>query len=486
MASKLGEAFVELMVKNLQYEQKMKAAEATAKGTTANIERGFNRVGTALAGMAATLGVATFMKSGIEMAMKSEERQEELASALAHTGDATEANIKSMNDYAASMAKSTLFTKGEVVSAMARGKALGVHTGQLKDAAKAAIGLASRYKLDLETAMTLVGRASQGNTQMLKRYGIVLDQTGTQSQKFAQLLKIGADSFHFAEDATRTTTGKMKMLEKSINGIKVSLGLSLLPFLRAFAAILQTIGDFLTGTGKGFTKWASGVLIAAGAILGIIKVVQMLTAAWKALAIAETAAKVAAGDWATIAKVLGAVAAVATALTISVGAADSAIDTMAENYKKQAQELMDSSDAITDQFNAQVAANQAATTMPEPPTDPYIEQAKAILEVYKNTKQAHDEENARMRDAVGFKAITDIYRGAATSGARERFAHQLKPAFMSYDAQFQGQNSAELKIDVRDWKEAVRIWQYQQANQEAQEKLLQDIAYALRGPGRTT
>ena len=50
----------------------------------------------------------------------------------------------------------------------------------LKGATKAAIGLSAAFGIDLATAMDLIGKAAAGNTSMLGRYGIVLDETSRQ------------------------------------------------------------------------------------------------------------------------------------------------------------------------------------------------------------------------------------------------------------------------------------------------------------------
>jgi hypothetical protein len=50
----------------------------------------------------------------------------------------------------------------------------------LKGATKAAIGLSAAFGIDLATAMDLIGKAAAGNTSMLGRYGIVLDETARQ------------------------------------------------------------------------------------------------------------------------------------------------------------------------------------------------------------------------------------------------------------------------------------------------------------------
>ena len=120
---------------------------------------------------------------------------------------ATGASIESYKKFAAGIQKLTIYGDEQILSQMAYAKNLGVATDQLEDATTAAVGLAAKYRLDLATSMMLVGRASQGQTQMLTRYGIVLDQSLSAQEKFNAVLKIGAASFSLATEETKTLSG---------------------------------------------------------------------------------------------------------------------------------------------------------------------------------------------------------------------------------------------------------------------------------------
>jgi hypothetical protein len=107
---------------------------------------------------------------------------------------------------------------------MAYAKNLGVTTNKLEEATTAAIGLAAKYRLDLKTAFMLVGRASKGQTQMLTRYGIVLDESLTAQEKFNAILKIGADNFYLAEAAAKETKGAIIQLKNEWGDLQEQIG----------------------------------------------------------------------------------------------------------------------------------------------------------------------------------------------------------------------------------------------------------------------
>jgi len=154
----------------------------------------------------------------ITQAAKEQEKVERLLAA------ATKVNITQYKNYAAELQRMTIYGDEQILSQMAYAKNLGVTNDKLEDATKAAIGLAAKFRLDLATSMMLVGRASQGQTQMLTRYGIVLSETLSSEEKFNALLKIGADSFRLAEEEARTAAGTWDQFKNAIGDVAENLG----------------------------------------------------------------------------------------------------------------------------------------------------------------------------------------------------------------------------------------------------------------------
>jgi len=135
---------------------------------------------------------------------------------LSGTADQIEENVKMYKDFAAGIQDVTKFGDEAVLQQIAYAKNLGVAEDQLKDTTTAAIGLAAKLGIDLKTSMMLMGRAALGQTQMLTRYGIILDETLTPQEKFNTLLKIGAKSFRLAEEAAKTTAGRFTQFKNKV------------------------------------------------------------------------------------------------------------------------------------------------------------------------------------------------------------------------------------------------------------------------------
>ena len=189
-----------------------------------------------------------------------------LSAALANAGEDAAAAVPKFKRFAAAMQQQTIYGDELILSQMAYAKNLGVTTDQLEDAAKAAIGLAAKYKIDLQTAMMLVGRASKGQTQMLTRYGIVMDESLSAQEKFNQLLVIGAGAFGLAEAEAKTMTGQLGQMKNAVSDAAEEIGKVLAPTVKRLALAVKEAARDFSKSGDESKKWAVKLAAVAGAI----------------------------------------------------------------------------------------------------------------------------------------------------------------------------------------------------------------------------
>lgn len=199
-----------------------------AKGEMAGFRRDMDTTGRAMRRMAgqamamAGLGGGIYaVKRGFDAVTKAAMVQERAERDLMA---ATQGSIAQYKAYAAQMQSLTVYGDEQILTQMAYARNLGVTKDKLQEAATAAIGLAARFRIDLASAMMLVGRASQGQTQMLTRYGIIIDQNLSAQDKFNELLKIGAQSFRLAEEETKTAEGALAQLKNTYGDILEIIG----------------------------------------------------------------------------------------------------------------------------------------------------------------------------------------------------------------------------------------------------------------------
>lgn len=91
---------------------------------------------------------------------------------------------------------------------------------------------------DLASMALLVGKAYNGQTGELSRYGIVLDESLDKTEKFAGLQQYVADNFADASDRADTFEGQMEALKNETSNFAEALGAELLPGLTDFVKLL--------------------------------------------------------------------------------------------------------------------------------------------------------------------------------------------------------------------------------------------------------
>ncbi len=147
---------------------------------------------------------------------------------------------------------------------------------QIPDATRAAIGLAKVMGVDSTTAFKLLGRAASGNSDMFTRYGITLDKTLSDQEKFNELLRIGADGFQLAEAEAKTGAGAIKQFGNLVGDLKEKLGdlikEALMPVLKVLKHVVVFFNDMDAATRKAIVA-----LVAFAAVIYKV-VVPALTA----------------------------------------------------------------------------------------------------------------------------------------------------------------------------------------------------------------
>ena len=200
--------------------------------------------------------VITFGKNSLKAFIEQENAVNAYSSALRNLGFEYQARTREANAFASEMQKITKYGDEMTVSAMAQGIKLGIDPTQIQQATKAAMVLAEKYGMDLPSAMMLLGRASQGQTQMLTRYGIVLDETLSAEEKFNQLLKMGADEFSLVSDAAKTTEGQFTQNMNAIGDTMETVG-------EKIAAFILPLSNAAGGLATAFNSISPGMQSAA-------------------------------------------------------------------------------------------------------------------------------------------------------------------------------------------------------------------------------
>lgn len=241
---------------------------------TAGVSKGVSAANGLLAGLNSTaLGVAAsvaavgaaltaFSYKALDAYAESEAATASLTAALVRNGEAAADIVPILQDYASELQKLTIYGDDFTISQMAQLKNFGVQTSQIKDATKAAMGLAAAYGIDLSSAITMVGKAAQGEFGTLGRYGIVLQEGASDQAKFAELLKIGAGSFQLAEAQAATFTGRLTQMWNALSDALEPFGMMILDGLR-----LKDVLAFITTSVMDATNQIWAVIPALGQMI---------------------------------------------------------------------------------------------------------------------------------------------------------------------------------------------------------------------------
>lgn len=184
----------------------------------------------------------------VEASNIQEDAENALAAALRNTGLEVEKNLEEMKEYASGIQAVTRYGDEAILSGTALAQNI-AHFSEdiLPDVQRAAIGLAQAYRIDLNTAFMLIGRAGVGQTQMMTRYGIVLDETMTKEEQFQDILRMGNEQFAIATEMAESGAGKLQQTANVLGDFQEQVGdfvkSALVPFANIFGDILKMLNE---------------------------------------------------------------------------------------------------------------------------------------------------------------------------------------------------------------------------------------------------
>lgn len=128
---------------------------------------------------------------GVDSAIEFEDQMQTLNVALKNSGQFSVGLSRDLEELAQQTQETTKYSDGMVISATTQLQTLARLSGDgLQRATKASIDLAAALRIDLTTASELVAKAHEGQTNALRRNGIVISESIPASEKYAEVLRI--------------------------------------------------------------------------------------------------------------------------------------------------------------------------------------------------------------------------------------------------------------------------------------------------------
>lgn len=168
-------------------------------------------------------------KDGLGDALQADQALQKFNLALANTGKFSEKSSQGFQDFADTLEKTAGIAGETTLKAGALIQSLGNLSGQgLQRATQAAADLSAAIGVDFETAANILGKASQGNVEALKKYGVQVEDTGNKTKDFESALKQIESRFGGSAVASvNTFAGALDIAKNSFDDVFKSLGQSI-------------------------------------------------------------------------------------------------------------------------------------------------------------------------------------------------------------------------------------------------------------------
>ena len=234
--------------------------------------------------------VIGFMAASVPAAMKAEKSESALRSALESTGRAVGPLTKHFLDYASELQHSTTFEDDAIQGAQALLLQLTqLDQNGLDAATRGAIGLASVFNMDLQSAARAVAQGMEGNYLALSRLIPSIREAKTEEEKHAAMMDGLARMYQRAEAEANTFGGSLKQLKNSWGDVQEKVGMAIVgneDIRKAIKSVAEAINE-LVASGR-FSSWLSTITREISATISTIK-------AWADAL--KTAGDVARGSW---------------------------------------------------------------------------------------------------------------------------------------------------------------------------------------------
>lgn len=242
----------------------------------------------ALPAAAAIGGLAVALGDAVKGAMEDAAATEELARTLKISGQATDAQVASIEKWISYMGKAYGVADDDLRPALADlTRSVGDAT-YAQELLQLSMNVAAGTGKDLGTVAAAIGKAANGSTKGLKSLDASLIPLIKDGATTDELFKILGTTFEGATaQAANTASGKMQRLSLAFSETKESIGAALLPAIEALLPPLLALGNWAQENPGKFLIVAGVIGVIAGAIVAV----NVAMKAWAAAQAIATAAQ---------------------------------------------------------------------------------------------------------------------------------------------------------------------------------------------------
>jgi phage-related protein len=163
-----------------------------------SIIQGFAAGGIAGAAIMASVQIVKGLQDSVKAAADSQSAWVSLQSTLHLTGSAWDDMHTKLSTVVDKLRETTTFSDIQLVGALQRMASFGMSSAQAMDALGTAAELAAAKHIDLDTAATALGKAFDGNTMLLRRYGVEVSTISQETTLAKEAIKELGDKIQTA------------------------------------------------------------------------------------------------------------------------------------------------------------------------------------------------------------------------------------------------------------------------------------------------
>jgi phage-related protein len=273
---------VNLIGRDVSASSAIKGVGETAKSTSESIKDAGAKAAIAFAAISA--GALNAAKAAAE----DEQSSTQLANTLKNVVGATDATVKSVEDYINKTTLATGIADDKLRPAFQRLVQSTKDVGEAQKLTNLAMEIATAKHLEVQDVANALAKAHDGNMGALKRLGVSLDASTVKSKDFGKAVDELGGQFKGSLAANAdTAAGKMAIMSNSLNEAKESVGYALLPALESLTGTFQKLAPFIQQHADFIGKAVLVVGALAGAIAlagAAVKAYEIIT---KSMAIAQ-------------------------------------------------------------------------------------------------------------------------------------------------------------------------------------------------------
>ena len=202
----------------------------------------------ALAGVAAGAYAIKIGIDGVKAAVEDEASQKQLAEALKNTTNATDAQIRSTEDYITKQQLAFGVADTKLRPALANLARATGDVGKAQQLTNLAMDISAATGKDLETVSLTLSKAYNGNIGALTKLGIPLDDAIKKSGDFnlvqGELVRLFGGA---AKANTETYAGQLAIVTERVGELKESIGVALLPTMKTLLEEVNKVAKGFSG-----------------------------------------------------------------------------------------------------------------------------------------------------------------------------------------------------------------------------------------------